>query len=77
MIVQRVKAMLASPAPADQRLSLEVIRRLAIKFPLPDVIDLLDVPELSQKALEVLREGSGQDLGADKQAWGAFFERRM
>lgn len=74
-IVARVKWLLGSASPSDQGLGLEIIRTLGVRFPLPDVTDLLDVPELGDKASEFLRQQTGKDYGKDKEAWAQFFRR--
>jgi len=76
-MVDRVKGLLASPSPKDQELGLEVLRTVGVKFPLPDLVDLLDVPELGDKAYEFLKQQTNKDYGRDKKAWAEYFGRRL
>ncbi len=76
-MVDRVKGLLASPSPRDQELGLEVLKTVGVKFPLPDLVDLLDVPELGDKAYEFLKQQTNKDYGRDKKAWAEYFGRRL
>ncbi|MBI4565206.1 MAG: zf-HC2 domain-containing protein [Planctomycetes bacterium] len=73
-IVRRVRGLLASEVEGDRRAGLRIVAALEVLE--EDVIEFLDVPGLREAALDFLRRRAGQDFGADKEAWRAYFARR-
>ncbi len=64
-----VVTLLKHENPRIQKLALDIADELDIEFPLAALVDLLDSPELGDKALKVLRDATGKDFPKDKDAW--------
>ncbi len=79
-IVDSVVTLLKHPSPRIQRLALDIVHELDVRFPLSALVDLIDSPELGGEALRMLRGRVGEDHGGDKEAWRkaiALMERRL
>lgn len=68
-VIDAVVTLLKTPSEKVQRLALDIVKELDIEFPLPAMVDLLDSPELGEKAADLLRKATGEDHGRDKAAW--------
>ena len=68
-VMESVVTLLHSDNPKVQKLALDIVKELGIRFPLAEIVDLLDTPELGDAALKFLREQTGKDFGKDKAAW--------
>jgi hypothetical protein len=68
-IVEAVVVLLKSASPKVQGLAMEIVRELALEFPLQALVDLLEVPELGAEALRCLKQQTGKDFGTDRAAW--------
>lgn len=74
-VVESVVTLLRSSNPKVQKLALDIVKELQIRFPLTEIVDLLDSPELGDAALKFLREEMQKDFGKDKEAWKKAIER--
>lgn len=68
-VMESVVTLLHSDNPKVRKLALDIVPELGIRFPLAEIVDLLDSPELGDAALKFLREQTGKDFGKDKAAW--------
>jgi hypothetical protein len=68
-VLESVVTLLHSDNPKIQKLALDIVNELGIRFPLSEIVDLLDSPELGEAALKFLRQQTGKDFGRDKSAW--------
>ncbi|HXX93393.1 MAG TPA: zf-HC2 domain-containing protein [Planctomycetota bacterium] len=75
-VVESVVTLLHSDNPRVQKLALDIVHELGIRFPLAEIVDLLDSPELGEPALRFLRQQTGKDFGKDKDAWRKALEPR-
>jgi hypothetical protein len=56
---------------------MEIARKVRARLRVPQVIELLSVPELQRQARDVLRQISGTDYGPDAEAWRQWWNRRQ
>lgn len=70
-ITLRIREMLGS-GEADRAVALEVLLGAGLRFPMSDVVELLDAPVLGEKAHEFLKGRTGRDFGRDKAKWREF-----
>ncbi len=75
-LVDSVVQLLKMPNPRVQKLALDIVKELRIRFPLSAIVDLLDSPDVGDEALRILRRATGKDLGRDKEAWRKAIERK-
>jgi hypothetical protein len=75
-VLESVVTLLHSDNPKVQKLALDIVNELGIRFPLSEIVDLLDSPELGDAALQFLRKQTGKDFGKDQGAWKKALELR-
>ena len=75
-VLESVVTLLHSDNPKVQKLALDIVKELRIRFPLAEIVDLLDSPELGDAALQFLRDQTNKDLGRDKDAWKKAIEQQ-
>lgn len=68
-VIESVATLLHSTNPKVQKLALDIVKELGVRFPLTEIVGLLDSPELGEEALRFLRDQTKKDFGKDKDAW--------